>query len=51
MQELQSYSSAAEEIRGLTEQKSALLQVVTEKAKALSNYRATLAKQFVQRVG
>ncbi|WP_462282582.1 DNA repair protein RecN [Ruminococcus champanellensis] len=51
VQELQSYSSAAEEIRGLTEQKSALLQVVTEKAKALSNYRATLAKQFVQRVG
>ena len=51
VQELQSYSSAAEEIRGLTEQKSALLQVVTEKAKGLSNYRATLAKQFVQRVG
>ena len=51
VQELQSYSSASEEIRGLTEQKSALLQVVTEKAKALSNYRATLAKQFVQRVG
>ena len=51
VRELQGYTSAAEEVRALTEQKTALLQVVTEKAKALSNHRAALAKQFVQRVG
>ncbi len=48
--EMESIAGAGAEIAHLEEQKAALLQAVTEKAKALSAYRTETAQRFVKSV-
>lgn len=50
LRELTQIESSADEITKLSEKKDGLLHVVTERARALFEYREELAEKFVQRV-
>lgn len=49
--ELAQLDSSADEIKKLADERSALLHTVTERAKALYDYREKVASEFVRRVG